>query len=88
MTNCPYCGGEIPSKDFALRTPEGRYFHFECADKALDEWVKLKEENAQLREKMQKINDIAVNYQEDGPFIDTVTFAIISEIYDLSLGKE
>jgi hypothetical protein len=37
---------------------------------------------------MQKINDIAVNYQEDGPFIDTVTFAIISEIYELSLGKE
>ena len=43
---------------------------------------------ATLREKMLKINDIAVNYQEDGPFIDTVTFAIISEIYDLSLGKE
>lgn len=81
MTNCPYCGGEIPSKDFALRTPEGNYFCFPCADKALDEWVKL-------RDKMQKINDIAVNYQEDGPFIDTVTFAIISEIYDLSLGKE
>ena len=40
---CPYCGGEIPSKDFALRTPEGNYFHFPCADMALDEWVKLKE---------------------------------------------
>ena len=43
MTNCPYCGGEIPSKDFALRTPEGNYFCFPCSDKALDEWVKLKE---------------------------------------------
>ena len=85
---CPYCGGEIPSKDFAMKTPEGRHFHFECGDKCADEWVRLKEENEKLREKMQKINNIAVNYQEDGPFIDTVTFAIISEIYDLSLGKE
>ncbi|GEM_PF-3117380 len=88
MTNCLYCGGEIPSKDFALRTPGGNYFCFPCGDKALDEWVRVKEENVQLREKMQKINDIAVNYQEDGPFIDTVTFAIISEIYDLSSGEE
>ena len=43
MTNCPYCGGEIPSKDFAVRTPDGRYWHFTCADSRLDEWVKLKE---------------------------------------------
>ena len=227
---CPYCGGEIPSKDLTVRTPDGRYWHFTCADSRLDEWVKMGEENERLkmalelmindmgedscpyeydyvdkpecaecphdhethvnterdvqcwkeyyyakagedrgfmkfitlnppsnekekeiwdfiklaeskindqeprsyqasyvrgmmaifnlfthdhfmdvpkekikekrlkimfddeliklREKMQKINDIAVNYQEDGPFIDTVTFAIISEIYDLSLGKE
>ena len=40
---CPYCGGEIPSKDFAMKTPEGKYFCFPCGDKALDEWVKLKE---------------------------------------------
>ena len=40
---CPYCGGEIPSKDFALRTPGGNHFHFPCSDKALDEWVRLKE---------------------------------------------
>ena len=88
MTNCPYCNGEIPSKDFAVRTPGDNCFCFPCSDAALDEWARLKEENAQLREKMQKINNIAVNYQEDGPFIDTVTFAIISEIYDLSLGEE
>ena len=43
MTNCPYCGGEIPSKDFAVRTPGDSHFHFPCSDKALDEWVKLKE---------------------------------------------
>lgn len=43
MTNCPYCMQEIPSKDFALRTPQGSYWHFPCADKALDEWVRLKE---------------------------------------------
>ena len=55
---------------------------------AIKRAIKAEEENAELRDKMQKINDIAVNYQEDGPFIDTVTFAIISEIYDLSLGKE
>ena len=78
---CKFCGGEIPSKDFTAKTPGGNYFHMPCADAGLDELIKL-------REKMQKINDIAVNYQEDGPFIDTVTFAIISEIYDLSLGKE
>ena len=48
MTNCPYCGGEIPSKDFALRTPEGNYWHFPCADKALDEWAALREENEKL----------------------------------------
>ena len=80
MTNCPYCKSEV-NKEFSQRTPEGKHWHFPCADSGLDELI-------ELREKMQKINDIAVNYQEDGPFIDTVTFAIISEIYDLSLGKE
>ena len=50
MTNCPYCGGEIPSKDFAVKTPEGRYWHYPCADKGLDEWVRLKDELAALRE--------------------------------------
>lgn len=39
---CPYCQGAIPSKDFALKTPAENYFHFPCADKALDEWVELK----------------------------------------------
>ena len=57
---CPYCGGEIPSKDFALRTPEGRFFHFECGDKCADEWVRMKEI-------LQKINDLTVAYQEEGP---------------------
>ena len=39
---CPYCKGEIPSKDFALKTPEGEYWHYPCSDKALDEWAKMK----------------------------------------------
>ena len=42
MTNCPYCKSEV-NKEFSQRTPEGNYFHFPCSDKALDEWVKLKE---------------------------------------------
>ena len=43
MTNCPYCGGEIPSKVFAVKSPKGDYWHMPCSDKALDEWVRLKE---------------------------------------------
>ena len=43
MINCPYCGGEIPSKDFAVKTPKGDYWHMPCADRVLDEWVRLKE---------------------------------------------
>lgn len=78
---CPYCGGEIPSKDFALRTPEGRFFHFECGDKCADEWVKLKEI-------LQKINDLTVAYQEEGPFTEQEAFDRVTKIYELSLGKE
>ena len=81
MTNCPYCGGEIPSKDFALRTPGDSHFHFPCSDKALDEWVRLKEI-------LQKINDLTVAYQEEGPFDVQEAFNRVTKIYELSLGKE
>ena len=78
---CPYCKQEIPSKDFALRTPEGKYWHYPCADKGLDEWVRLKEI-------LQKINDLTVDYQEEGPFAEQEAFDRVTKIYDLSLGKE
>lgn len=64
MTNCPYCAGEIPSTDFAVRTPGDSHFHFPCSDKALDEWVKLREENAQLRELNEKLSDDLVKIIE------------------------
>ena len=53
---CPYCGGEIPSKDFALRTPGGRYFHFPCADKALDAWARNQEKVAIEWDELAKAN--------------------------------
>ena len=40
---CPYCKQEIPSKDFAAKTPQGNYFHMPCADLVLDDWMKMKE---------------------------------------------
>ncbi len=55
MTNCPYCGGEIPSKDFAVKTPGGNYWHMPCSDKALDEWVQLKEINEKLSDDLVKM---------------------------------
>lgn len=48
MTNCPYCKQEV-NKEFSQRTPEGNCFCFPCSDLALDEWVKLKEENERLK---------------------------------------
>jgi len=75
---CPYCSGAIPSADFALRTPAGNYYHFPCADKCLDEWKNL-------REKLQAINDLAVAYQEEGPFTEQEAFDRVTKIYELSL---
>lgn len=40
---CPYCKQEIPSKDFAVKDADGGYWHMPCADRVLDEWVRLQE---------------------------------------------
>lgn len=55
---CPYCKQEIPSKDFAVKTPGGNYFHMPCADRALDEWAKLKPELEIMDKRLDKVVDM------------------------------
>ena len=65
---CPYCKGEIPSKDFALKTPEGEYWHYPCSDKALDEWARLKEENAKLLAVVEAAKKSIKSFDKEGYF--------------------
>jgi hypothetical protein len=63
MTNCPYCGGEIPSTDFAVKSPKGDYWHMPCADAGLDEFIALREENDLQRDSIQQLSAQVAGYR-------------------------